>query len=205
MGINKRFTPPKVFRDKRRKKTVLYIGRLEGRKGVKHLLHAFKLVKERHPDVSLVVAGTGADGEKLEMLASDLELQDVKFLGFITDAEKIKLLRNSDLFCAPALYGESFGLVLLEAMATGLVTVAGDNPGYESVMRGLGAISLVNPKHLEEFARRLELLLYEADLRKLWRNWAVTELPQYSYERIVDQYEEVYRQAIAEKKRSKDE
>jgi phosphatidyl-myo-inositol alpha-mannosyltransferase len=201
VGVSDRFTMPKTFHDNRRHKTILYIGRLEGRKGVKYLLHAFQQLCERRPDVSLTIAGNGADREKLEMLASDLGLDNVNFLGFVSDAEKIKLLKSSDLFCAPALFGESFGLVLLEAMATGLVTVAGDNPGYGAVMPGLGALSLVNPKHSAEFARRLELLLYENDLRKLWRNWAISEMPQYSYKRIVDQYEEVYRQAIADKKR----
>jgi glycosyltransferase involved in cell wall biosynthesis len=53
----------------------------------------------------------------------------------------------------------------------------------------------VNPKHTAEFARRLELLLSEVDLRKLWRNWAQNEIDQYSYPAIVSQYEEVYAQA----------
>ncbi|HSX17736.1 MAG TPA: glycosyltransferase family 4 protein [Patescibacteria group bacterium] len=200
-GIASRFTPPKTFHDNRKNKTILFVGRLEGRKGVKQLLHAFQILSARRPEVSLVLAGDGADRAKLEMLADDLNLKNVTFLGYISDAEKIKLLKTSDLFCAPALYGESFGLVLLEAMASGLVTVAGDNPGYEAVMSGLGAISLVNPKHSAEFARRLEMLLYEPDLRKLWRTWAENELPQYTYQRIVDQYVEVYKQAIDAKRR----
>jgi phosphatidylinositol alpha-mannosyltransferase len=198
-GIGKQFKPPRSFNDRRKHKTVLYVGRLEGRKGVKYLLHAFHQVQQHHPDVSLVIAGDGPDRDKLEMLAADLELHNVRFLGFITNQQKHDLLHSSDLFAAPAIYGESFGIVLLEAMATGLVTVAGDNPGYESVMEGLGAISLVHPKHAAEFARRIELLLYETDLRKLWREWAAKELPQYSYERIVDQYEAVYKKAIAGK------
>jgi phosphatidyl-myo-inositol alpha-mannosyltransferase len=200
-GIAPRFTPPATFHDNRRNKKILYVGRLEGRKGVKQLLYAFQLLSQRRPDVSLIIAGDGSDRDKLEMLAADLELHNIEFRGYITDNEKIKLLRTSDLFCSPALYGESFGVVLLEAMATGLVTVAGDNPGYEAVMNGLGAISLVNPKHSAEFARRMELLLYETDLRKLWRSWAATEIPQYSYERIVDQYLEVYEQATSAKRR----
>jgi phosphatidylinositol alpha-mannosyltransferase len=200
-GIDHRFTPPATFHDNRKHKTILYVGRLEGRKGVNYLLHAFAKLQETRKDVSLVIAGDGADRAKLEMLAADLELDNVEFRGYVTDVEKIKLLRTSDLFCAPAIYGESFGIVLIEAMACGLVTVAGDNSGYESVMKGLGALSLVNPKHNAEFARRLELLLYETDLRKLWRSWAAAEIPQYSYERIVDQYVEVYEQAITAKRR----
>ncbi len=203
-AISKEFTPPKVFHDGRKQKTILYVGRLEGRKGVKYLLHAFQLLSKRRTDVTLTIAGNGGDRDKLENLAADLEIADkVTFLGYVSDEEKIKLLRAADLFCAPSLFGESFGLVLLEAMACGLVTVAGDNPGYEAVMQGLGALSLVHPKHSAEFARRLEIMLYEKDLRKLWRDWAVAELPQYTYERIVDQYLEVYEHAIAEKQNPK--
>ncbi|HKU18000.1 MAG TPA: glycosyltransferase family 4 protein [Candidatus Saccharimonadales bacterium] len=199
-AVTSKFSPPRSFADKRKHKTILFVGRLDARKGVKYLLRAFKLLQEHRPDVSLVIGGDGAERSKLEMLAADLELKNVQFLGYISDAEKIKLLQTSDLFCAPSLYGESFGIVLLEAMACGLVTVAGDNPGYESVLNGLGAISLVHPKHLAEFARRLELLLYEGDLRKLWREWAASEIPKYTYGRIVDQYLEVYEDAIAERK-----
>lgn len=191
-----RYRPPHRRSDNKKEKTILYLGRLEQRKGVKHLLHAFKMVSEACPATTLIVAGDGPDRTKLESLARDLELKNVVFTGFITEKEKLHYLRTVDLYCSPALYGESFGIVLLEAMATGLVTVAGDNPGYASVMNGLGAISLVNPKHHAEFARRLKLLLEETDLRKLWRQWAAEEIPQYSYAAIVDQYEEVYHEAI---------
>jgi phosphatidylinositol alpha-mannosyltransferase len=201
-GVAPRFKRPKIISDRRKHKTILYVGRLEGRKGVKYLLHAFKVLQEHRPNTSLLVVGDGADRAKLEALADDLELQNVKFLGFVSDAEKLRLLQTSDLFCSPAIYGESFGLVLLEAMATGLVTVAGDNPGYDAVLTGLGALSLIHPKHTPEFARRLELLLHEPDLRKIWRDWAASEMPKYSYERIVDQYLEVYKAARAKPKRN---
>lgn len=200
-GIDlKAFKAPLKRSDKHRKKTIFYVGRLEGRKGIKYLLHAFKEVSRQDPDVSLIIAGDGPDRDKLEMQAADLELNNVEFLGYISQSEKIKHLRKADLFCAPSIFGESFGLVLLEAMATGLVAVAGDNPGYESVMKGLGAISLVNPKHTSEFARRLELLLRENDLRKIWRDWASKEVVQYGYTNIVSQYEEIYKEAIHKNK-----
>lgn len=197
IGIDqKMFTPPKEFHDHRKKKTVLYVGRLENRKGAKYLLKAFQLLQQQYPDLSLLVAGDGPDREKLEMLAEDLDLKNVRFLGYITNEEKVSYLQTCDLYCAPALYGEGFGLVLLEAMASGCVTVAGDNPGYATVMEGLGAISLVNPKHTTELARRLEILLFEPDLRKLWRKWAAEQMPLYDYGHITDQYEEVYAQAL---------
>lgn len=196
-GIDlKTYRAPARRSDNKKNKTIFYLGRLEQRKGVKHLLHAFKLLSETSPEASLVIAGDGPDRAKLEALAADLDLKNVAFVGYVTEKEKLHYLRTADLYCSPALYGESFGVVLLEAMATGLVTVAGDNPGYASVMNGLGAISLVNPKHHAEFARRLHLLLHENDLRKLWREWAAEQIPQYDYANIVDQYEEVYRHAL---------
>jgi phosphatidylinositol alpha-mannosyltransferase len=137
------------------------------------------------------------------MLVQTLELSDVRFLGYITDEQKIEYLRTADLFCSPALYGESFGVVLLEAMATGIVTVAGNNPGYASTMRGLGSVSIVDPKDNEEFARRLELLLQENELRKLWRNWAKEEVEQYNFTHVVSQYEELYEEGLIKRGRKR--
>jgi phosphatidylinositol alpha-mannosyltransferase len=177
-------------------KTILYIGRLERRKGVSCLLQAYKLLEEREPDVRLIIAGDGPDREKLEELADDLDISNITFLGYITEAEKVSLLGQADLFCAPSLFGESFGIVLLEAMATGVVTVAGSNPGYASVLQELGSLSLVNPKDSEEFARRLDVMLHDEGLRKLWQKWAKSYVRQYNYPIIVDQYVEVYETAL---------
>ncbi len=175
--------------------TILYIGRLEKRKGVDYLLQAYKLLEERDPDVQLIVAGDGPDREKLENMAEDLEISNITFLGYISEEEKVKLLTEADLFCAPSLYGESFGIVLLEAMATGVVTVAGANPGYASVLQELGSLSLVNPKDIDGFARRLDVMLHDEGLRKLWKKWAKSYVQQYNYPTIVDQYVEVYEAA----------
>jgi phosphatidylinositol alpha-mannosyltransferase len=194
-----RYKAPARRTDNKKQKTIFYVGRLEPRKGVSHLLHAFKILSEGNPNASLIIAGDGPDRAKLEAMVGDQNIPNVVFAGFISDKEKIHYLRTADLYCSPALYGESFGIVLLEAMASGLVTVAGDNPGYASVMNGLGAISLVNPKHHAEFARRLNLLLQENDLRSLWRQWAAEQIPQYSYSSVVAQYEEIYKKAIRDR------
>lgn len=198
------YTNPGKRDDSKEIKTIFYVGRLENRKGVKYLIQAFSLLYANKPTIRLVIAGDGPDREKLQAQVEDLNLQDViTFAGFISDEEKIHYLHTADLFCAPALYGESCGIVLLEAMATGLVTVAGNNTGYATVMKGFGALSLVNPKDSAEFSRRLDLLLHEADLRKLWRNWAKDDIKAYNHKRIVDQYEAVYKKAYASHVRPK--
>lgn len=192
----KHFKAPKRRNDSKPQKTIFYVGRLENRKGVSYLLRAFKLLNEKRPGVSLVIAGAGPDRDKLENLVKSLDIQNVTFLGYVSDKQKVAYLRSSDLFCAPSPYGESFGLVLLEAMASGLVTVAGNNPGYRSVLTGVGSLSLVNPREAEEFAHRLDLLLHENALRSLWREWAAEKIQQYSTETIIDQYEKLYKEAI---------
>jgi phosphatidylinositol alpha-mannosyltransferase len=179
-----------------KKKTIFYVGRLENRKGLKYLLRAFHELSKRRKDVQLLIAGNGPDKQKLHDFVEDENIPRVKFLGFISDKEKIDLLHSSDVFCSPALYGESFGIVLLEAMATGCPVVAGDNIGYQMTMKGTGAISLVNPRDIIDFSRRLELMVFDDGLRKLWHQWADPYVEQFDYPKVVDQYLEVYKQAI---------
>jgi len=177
-------------------KTILYIGRLEGRKGVKHLLRAFNELAGRNRDVQLLIAGSGPDDKKLRDFISELDIPRVTFLGYISDQDKIHHLHRADVFCSPATRGESFGIVLLEAMAAGCPVVAGDNVGYQSVMKGSGAISLVNPKDTVDFARRLEIMLFNEDIRILWLKWSKEYVKQFDYKNVVEQYENVYKEAI---------
>jgi phosphatidylinositol alpha-mannosyltransferase len=101
------------------------------------------------------------------------------------------------------LFGESFGIVLLEAMATGTVCVAGNNSGYVDVMPEIGAISIVNPEDVVEFARRLDTMLHEDKLRALWQKWAAAYVQQFDYTNIVNQYEELYVEVLKQHGKSK--
>lgn len=199
-GINvKRYrtVPKSVAKAKPGKmKTIFYVGRLEGRKGLKYLLQAYKELTERATDVQLVLAGRGPDEAKLREFVDQYEIPRVSFPGYIPDDEKIEWLHKADVFCSAATRGESFGIVLLEAMAVGCPVVAGDNVGYETVMKGTGAISLVNPRDTKDFARKLEIMLYDEQVRKLWKTWAKEDVEQYDYVHIVEQYEAVYKQAV---------
>ncbi len=177
-------------------KTILYVGRLEERKGIKYLIRAFNELCATRDDVQLLLAGSGPDEKKLRQYVIELGVPRVTFLGYISDEDKIHHLHKSDLFCSPAIFGESFGIVLLEAMAAGCPIVAGDNKGYQGVLRDIGALSLVNPKDTIDFARRLELMLYNEQLRKLWVKWALKYVSQFDYPNIVAGYEKVYKRAI---------
>jgi phosphatidylinositol alpha-mannosyltransferase len=177
-------------------KTILYIGRLERRKGVQYLLKAYSVLTQDNSDTKLIIVGDGPEREKLELLAEDLQLPNVSFLGFVSEDLKLELLAQADLFCSPAVFGESFGIVLLEAMATGTVCVAGNNSGYVDVLQELGGLSIVNPHDTEEFARRLNVLLSQPQLRALWQKWAKNYVKQFSYPNIVDRYEKLYEEAL---------
>lgn len=179
--------------------TIFFIGRLEKRKGVKYLLKAFALLQQTLPEAKLIIGGDGPDREKLEEFALKLNIKNVDFLGFVEEADKLRLLQSSTVVCSPALYGESFGIVLLEAMASGTPVIAGDNPGYVGVMQGRGELSLVSPLHTVDFARRLHLFLTDEGTRKSWNTWASEYVKQFDYPRIVDQYEAVYSNVCKER------
>lgn len=181
-------------------KTILYVGRLEKRKGLMSLLKAYEQLCEHRNDVQLQIAGIGPLQDSLQEYIKNHDLPRVSFLGFVTEAKKLSLLHKASIFCSPALYGESFGIVLLEAMASGTVTVAGNNPGYSSVMQGTGRQSLVNPKQTDEFARRLDIMLDDQAIRQAWLDWAKDYVQQFSYPKIVDKYEVVYKQALKAKR-----
>lgn len=193
-----KYSPPEEYRNTTTK-TIFYVGRLEKRKGLKHLLDAFALLHKKNQHFRLVIAGDGPDREKLQDYVDENGIPHVRFLGYIDDAVKHKYLLQSDLFCSPALYGESFGIVLLEAMASGCVVVAGNNPGYESVLKDRGQLSIVNPKDAPEFARRLNLLAHDEGLRAVWREWALREVKKYDYQQVVEDYFEIYQSAYVEK------
>jgi phosphatidylinositol alpha-mannosyltransferase len=188
-----KFAPKDTNRDPH---TIVYIGRLEKRKGVRYLLDAFRQVQSEQPKSRLIIAGDGPEREKLEDLVDEYNLNQVEFLGYVDDATKIKLLQSTTVFCSPAIYGESFGIVLLEAMSAHAVTVAANNPGYTSVLKDKGTLSLVNVKDTGEFARRLLFMMNDRDVRKLWLDWATTYVTQFKYKHVADMYLDVYKKSL---------
>jgi phosphatidylinositol alpha-mannosyltransferase len=196
-GIDlKKYKPVKVTKKPEDGKTILFIGRLERRKGAQYLIQAYSQLIQSSPDVKLVIVGDGPERERLELLVEDLHLLNVSFLGHVSEELKVQLLNEADLFCSPALFGESFGIVLLEAMATDTVCVAGNNSGYTEVLQELGAVSIINPEDIPEFSRRLDLLLHQEELRKLWQRWAKEYVKQFNYPDVVDRYEAFYKEAL---------
>ena len=145
----------------------------------------------------MIIAGDGPNRRNLEELTKKYHLNAVKFLGKVDEITKIDLLKKSDLFCSPAIYGESFGVVLLEAMASSVVIVAGDNSGYRDVMKSVGQLSIVNVQDTASFASRLEMMLYEKDIRRVWLNWSQEYIQNFDFKFIANQYEQYFLKLLA--------
>ena len=148
-------------------KQILFFGRLVDRKGARHLLNAVKHLEEQVDlaDVEVVIAGDGPLRAELEAQARGLRTP-VKFLGFVDEDDKASLLRSADLVVFPSTGGESFGIVLVEALASGAqVVLAGDNPGYRSTFENNEEL-LVDPADVNEFARRIHMGLFDEDFRR---------------------------------------
>ena len=190
------FKPIAHLKKQHKIKKILYLNRLEGRKGAKYLIDAYARLRQDHNDVRLLIAGKGVKKKALERYVDLYEIPDVEFLGYVDDCQKLKLMNEADLYCSPAIFGESFGIVLLEAMAVGTPLVAGNNPGYASVLKDRGRLSLVTPQNTETFAQRLELMLYDDAVRRIWLEWATEYVKQFSYNKVTDQYEKIYKEAL---------
>ena len=179
---------------------LLYIGRLERRKGLVHLLDAFKYLQSECAidNVQLDIVGSGPDEKRLRRYIMLHDIPNITFHGYVSEEKKITLLQKADVFCSAAIYGESFGIVLLEAMAMGTPTVAADNAGYTSVLKDRGSISIVNPKNTAAFAERLQMFLTDESIRRAWQDWATDYVKQFTYSDIAKQYLDVYK-AICKK------
>lgn len=175
---------------------ILYIGRLEKRKGVKYLLKAYAKIMNNGP-YRLVIAGDGPDRERLQLLAEDLGLVNCQFLGYIEDELKLKLLASASLFCSPAVYGESFGIVLLEAMATATPFLAGNNAGYLELLKDVGQLAIVDPHDSNEFARMIELYCQSSAVRQQLINWGKQYVKQFNFNLIAKRYEKYYYQTLS--------
>lgn len=167
--------------------TVFFVGRHEPRKGLATLLEAFPLLPG---DTRLWVAGDGPQTAELRRCSQDEPR--IEWLGRISDDEKASRMRGADVYCAPSLHGESFGVVLLEAMAAHTPIVASDLPGYRNVARPNIDALLVAPGEVEALARGLRRALSEPSLVRCLTEAADGRAADFSMDRLAEVYAGVY-------------
>jgi phosphatidylinositol alpha-mannosyltransferase len=167
--------------------TIFFCARHEERKGLDVLLAA---VAELGPHVRVWVAGSGPDTDRLRRAVQ--HDRRIEFLGRVTDAEKVARLRGADVFCAPSLHGESFGVVLLEAMAAGTTVVASGLDGYRNVATDGVDSLLVPPGDAGALAAALQRALADDDLRTALEAAGRQRAQQFSMATLAELYIERY-------------
>lgn len=145
---------------KKRANRIVFVGRFDERKGVRQLVEAFRKLND--PEIELIMCGKGPLLEDMKVYANKYKLR-IHFAGFVTEEEKAQYLASAQVAVFPSTAGESFGIVLIEAMSSGArVTLAGDNPGYRSVMHKWEP-ALFDANSTDSFAELLKLSLHSAD------------------------------------------
>ncbi len=176
------------------KTNILFVGRLEQRKGLGYLLNACAKVRRSFSNFRLIVVGPGTVlRSRYEQLVDDMDLtNNVIFSGFVPTDELPSYYRSADIFCAPATGGESFGIVLLEAMACAKPVVATNIEGYASVLAHGEEGLLVPPKDDESLANALLSLLNDNSLRLKMGAKGRVKAERYSWPNIASEVMDYY-------------
>ena len=190
-------TPIEKFNDG--KLNILFVSRLEKRKGLNYLIEAFKQVQQEIPNSRLIIVGPGTRlRRKYEKQVSRDGLKDVIFTGLVSYEELPRYYKTADVFCAPATGRESFGIILLEAMATGKPIVASSIDGYATVVADKVEGLLVPPGDAEMLARTLVSLLTDQALRQEMGAKGRAKALEYSWEKVAQNVLNYYCRVLSE-------
>lgn len=181
------------------KLNILFVGRLEKRKGADYLLDAYKRVKGEIPNSRLIIVGPGTRlRKKYEKQVRQNGLDDVVFAGYVSYDELPRYYKTADIVCSPATGRESFGIVLLEAMAVGKPVVASNIEGYASVVtHGVDGL-LVPPKDGEMLAQALISLVTDESLRQQMGAKGRLKALDYSWEHVAQKILDYYVRVLSE-------
>ncbi|MHB8458956.1 MAG: glycosyltransferase family 4 protein [Candidatus Limnocylindrales bacterium] len=171
---------------------LLFVGRHEPRKGLLDLLKAYRILRKTGCRCRLLVVGTGPQEREARRYVLTHRLSGVEFLGRVTDEEKAQLFRTADLFIAPATGKESFGIVLLEAMASGAPIVASDIHGYKGVLRRGEQGLLVPARQPKALAAATARLLADPGLRAEMSASGLARAEEFSWDRVTAKVEAYY-------------
>jgi phosphatidylinositol alpha-mannosyltransferase len=181
------------------KLNILFVGRLEKRKGVKYLLRAFAALQERYPDSRLIVVGEGALREGYERSMRNAGVEDVVFAGFVPEGDIARYYATADICCSPATGHESFGIVLLEAMASGKPVIASNIEGYAAVLtHGVEGL-LVRPKDPEAIVDAIEQLITSPESRSAMGAKGRLRAQEFSWERVAQRVLSYYERLLYER------
>ncbi len=176
---------------------ILFVGRLEKRKGLKYLIRAMGGVWEQFPKARLIVVGSGPLLDDYRRLVETHGHDKVEFVGFVSSDDLCRYYQSCDLFCAPSTGQESFGIVLLEAMASGKPIVASDIPGYRSVVKHGVEGLLVPPKNEPALTASLVRLLSDPDLMAQMSAAGKKRAEMFSWDKVAERVLAYYEEVLA--------
>jgi phosphatidylinositol alpha-mannosyltransferase len=177
--------------------TIGFIGRFaEPRKGLQVLIDALPIIARFIPDIRVLIAGPGESEDFVKGL--DIGLRNrLVFLGFLTDSEKASLLKSIDVYVAPNTGGESFGIILTEALSAGTPVIASDIPAFQAVLENGDAGLLFKNEDSADLAKQIVKLLRDKELQsKLSTNGKLSS-QKYDWQVVADQILSVYEMAMA--------
>lgn len=175
---------------------ILFVGRFEPRKGLLVLLKAYRQLRREGVEARLLIVGGGPQEREARRYVATRRLGGVEFLGRVSDDEKVQLFRTADVYCSPATGRESFGIVLLEAMAAGAPIVASDIHGYKGVVRRGREALLVPPREPRELAAAIGRLLADRELAARLSAAGRVRAEEFSWPRVTAKVDEYYGFAI---------
>jgi phosphatidylinositol alpha-mannosyltransferase len=172
---------------------ILFVGRPEKRKGVGYLLRAYPRIKAAFPTARFIVVGAGDwENSKYRAYIERNRMRDILIVGRVSDEDLPRYHRSAHVFCAPAVEGESFGIVLLEAMAAGLPIVATSIEGDAEVLTHRGEGLLVPPRDPGALADAVCELLEDRDLAAEMGARGLCTAARYSWESVAEQVLDLY-------------
>ncbi len=174
------------------KQNILFVGRFEKRKGAKYLLRAIPRIREWFPQTRFIFVGEGRLRRGFQQFVERHGWQDVVFAGYVSDEDLPRYFASAHIFCSPATGGESMGIVLLEAMASGKPIVASNISGYATVVsHGVDGL-LTTPRNSEELAWAVEHLLGHEPLRQQFIQAGLHKAREYAWPRVAESVLEFY-------------
>jgi phosphatidylinositol alpha-mannosyltransferase len=173
-------------------RNILFVGRFEPRKGVLDLLKAYRMLRKTGCECRLLLVGGGPQEREARRYVATRRLRGVEFLGRVSDDEKAQLFRTADVYVSPATGRESFGIVLLEAMAAGAPIVASDIHGYKGVVRRGQEALLVPPRSPKLIAASVGRLLREPEFALAMSEAGPLRAEEFSWPRVTAKVDDYY-------------
>ncbi|MBM3942203.1 MAG: glycosyltransferase family 4 protein [SAR202 cluster bacterium] len=187
-------TPWPQYRDG--KTNILFVGRMEKRKGLRYLLEAYGRLKWDMPNIRLLVVGPGNLDQESQRLVSARNLEDVVFVGPVSHADLPRYYATADIFCSPATGSESFGIVLLEAMAAGKPIVASSIEGYSGIITHGKQGLLCPPKDPVALTEAIAHLVQRPDFARKLGDTGRQMAQRYRWQVVARQVEDYYYQCL---------